>query len=176
MADEQRYRLKTKLPNGSEFEAEGSEAIVQALFEKFLEASQSASTSAKTPVSPGARTSDPDGTGDNDAKSAIMRRVFAEDQAGDISLLALPQTEARDADTLLMLLYGYQVLKGQQTVTVGALKQAAQKSGVQLERLDRVLAPYSAWVTKSGLKKGGRYGLNNQGIKKAEELVAGVMG
>jgi hypothetical protein len=175
MADDQKYRLKTRLPNGAEFEAEGSEAVVQALFEKFLAASQAASPSRDTKILPPRPPAEETPEEEKGEQSAISNRVFAQDKAGTLSLLALPKGENRDPDTVLMLLFGYHQ-KGQETVTVGVLKKAAQKSGVQLDRVDRVLAPYSSYVTKSGLRKGSRYGLNNQGLIKAQALVDGVMG
>jgi hypothetical protein len=169
---EEKYRLKTRLPNGAEFEAEGSEEVVKGLFDKFLQALKEASNRPDTVVLPADRIAR---AGPSTA-SQLLTRIFAEDNNGEISLRALPQTESRDADAMLLLLYGYQVLKGEQTVMAGKLKRSARQSGVVVDRADRTLAPHGTLITRAGSKKASKYGLNNQGVKKAEEILNGIMG
>jgi hypothetical protein len=174
---EDRYRLKTRLPNGAEFEAEGTEAVVQALFDKFLEASRGASPAPVKPI----RIADEE-SGDNRAIveepqiSPFLNRIVTKDKASEISLTALPKTQNRDADALLILLYGFQEILGRHAVTGVALKKAAKQSGIQLLRVDRLLGPYGDLVNVAGFKKGRRYGLNNQGVRKAQQIIEGIMG
>jgi len=75
-----------------------------------------------------------------------------------------------------VLLYGYDRIKDQHSVTGGTLKKAARQSGIQLDRVDRLIEPYGPLVNIAGFKKGRRYGLNNQGIRKAEDLLDQIIG
>jgi hypothetical protein len=56
--------------------------------------------------------------------------------------------------------------------------KAAQQSGLnRVERLDRALSPLiGPFVTAAGFKKGRRYGLTNPGIRRAEEILTGILG
>lgn len=101
----------------------------------------------------------------------VMDRVF-QSRGDSVSLLALP---GDPADALLVLLYGYAKLKSVNNVTGVSLMQAASQSGVQVPRIDRVIDSRSEFITSGGQRRGKRYGLNNRGMRRAEELITGLV-
>ncbi len=111
---------------------------------------------------------------DNKLERSLINRIFRVD--GEvISLRVLPKTEKAYADTLLLLLYGYSAIKGEHDVTAVRLAQAAKQTGIQVDRLDRTIAQNAQYVVRAGFKKGVRYGINNPGIRRAEELIAALL-
>jgi hypothetical protein len=178
------YRLKTRLPNGAEFEAEGSEETVRALFDTFLAAVRDSVTATprqpEEPSTPPASTAPPSPLTDEypgRVDASILNRLFVLAKDGSVTLRALPNTDNREGDSLLALLYGYQALKDDHAITGTELKKAARQSGVQIDRVDRVMAPYEGtWVTTAGFKKGRKYGLNNQGVRRAGAILTQIMG
>ncbi len=100
-----------------------------------------------------------------------MERVFDVDDEQRVSLNIIPKTENRDADALMLLLYGARVLAKQQDVNAGQLMAAARTSGLQLSRLDKTLATYGHFITEGGVRRGKRYGLNNQGVNHAKHVL-----
>lgn len=88
----------------------------------------------------------------------------------------LPKGQQKLADGLLLLLYGFRKLKQQEMVLSLDLMKAARQSGIQLPRLDRTLAKHKELVVEGGAGKGKRYGLNNLGITRAEEIMGGLLG
>ena len=106
---------------------------------------------------------------------SFLDRVFRVD--GEVvSLRAMPRTPKAQSDALILLLYGYSRIKNQHDVTAPRLAQAAKQTGIQTERLDRILAQNNGFVVKAGFKKGVRYGLNNPGMKRCEELLSSLLG
>jgi hypothetical protein len=164
------HRVRIKIGD-AEFEAEGSEESVKQQYADFLAAMAARPAATATPKqqAPGGTTPPPDGAGITDD---LMASVFKVD--GDlISLQFLPKGENVKADALMLLLYAYATLKNQQMVLGTQLVRAANQSGLGLERVDRSLDGYEGQnlVLKGGVRKGTKYGLNNQGKKKAEELL-----
>lgn len=109
------------------------------------------------------------------ASPELLGRVFLV-QGENISLRILPTGAKRDPDALLLIIYGYRALKGTTDVTGGRLAICARISGVQADRVDRIVAQHDQYVTKAGVKKGKRYGLNNPGVLYAEEQLAKLLG
>ncbi len=70
-----------------------------------------------------------------------------------------------------MLLYGYRALANQPDVNSGVLMQSARQSGLQLSRIDYPIAAHQQLITEGGLRRGKRYGINNQGVNHAEQLI-----
>ncbi len=165
------HRIKMKI-GVHEFDAEGPKELVTTQFEAFMAAvsSMPAGTPAQvnqlgtpiTPVTPG------------EASQAILDRVFSK---GDpVSLTALPSGDNAAANALLILLYGFLKISGDQTVTGTMLNKAAKKSGVNIDRLDRAISVYQPeFVLAAGAKKGRRYSLNNRGIMRAEEIIRTIV-
>jgi hypothetical protein len=163
------HKVRIKIGD-AEFEAEGSEESVKQQYADFLAAlSARASTSTPPPSPP-----PPNGAGAStgDVGTDLINRVFKID--GDlVSLQFLPKGENVNADALMLILYGYHALKNQQMILGTQLVRAANQSGLGLDRVDRSLDGYEGqnMVLKGGVRKGTKYGLNNQGKKKAEEML-----
>lgn len=83
----------------------------------------------------------------------------------------MPKTESREADTLLLVLFGYLVLQRPVEVKASELLVAAKPSGiVNVSRLDTILNKHISLVTRGGVKRGSWYALTNPGIAHAEKL------
>jgi hypothetical protein len=162
-----------------EFNAEGSEATVNEQYKKFLEVVAAVGLSQANEPPPGAD----NGFARQDVpalpqapSAAEMQRVFSEDGEGVISLRLLPKTDSRAADAVVMILYGFRALKSQIDVPAADLIQGLRQSGISLDRIDRVLAPYDQYVQRGGTKRGSRYALTNPGVSHAEKLVSEMFG
>jgi hypothetical protein len=104
--------------------------------------------------------------------------LFVRDEnAGLVSLKALPRGEDRDRDALLLILYGFKTLLGEDLVRVTQLKRALKQTGCSVDRIDRVAAKYieAGYVNKSGMNKGGRYSLTNRGVEYATSVASGLL-
>ena len=190
MADETLSKMKLKLGE-HEFEFEGDAETGREAYKAFLEAVRGAPSPSAPAPNPSADSAPPPPplppppTGSNGGagqpsgdvlENATLKRIFAERDAV-ISLLALPRTPNAEADGLLVLLYGYQQLKSSDYPVTGVrLMQAAKQSGIQVERIDRVISANEAYVLSAGQRRGKRYQLNNQGIVKAKEIISAIFG
>jgi len=190
-------RLKTKV-GSHEFEAEGGEEFVSALFKQFLSSVEhqvalpvAASTPAEVveptfgqkreQAEPQLLVESAKAAGTVDA--ARLEKIFRLDQKKhEVSLRFLPKTGKSEVpDSILLLVMGFLILLNIEEVSVMKLKQCAVQSGLKVERLDRhTLAILNRnWMLKSGLGKGGKYRLTNSGLavaeKLAEEMLAHVI-
>jgi hypothetical protein len=173
-------KVQVKIGN-AEFSAEGEQGVVQAQFEKFLEALQALGTGAVSGATAGGgpavsaeRGNGEPGIGPD--LEDLVKRVFA-DEARGLSLRVLPTGERAEGEALLLLLFGFFKLRGEANVLAGTLMTAARQSGVVIRRIDATLLQreFKDLVTQSGRKSGRRYGLNNRGIARAEELLGGIL-
>lgn len=174
---EDRHRVRFKVGN-IEFEAEGEADLVHQQFLQTIQAlkglpvaqivqvdAEAAGTAVQLP---------PDGEGGTKNGSTLddlVSRVLQIDGAGLVSLRLLPQTDKPEADALLLLLYGYQRLANIQPVLAIQLSKSARQSGLQLERIDRDIMKHKSLIGVGGAAKGRRYSLNNQGLRRAEEIL-----
>jgi hypothetical protein len=160
------YRVRIKIGT-AEFEAEGREELVKEHYEEFLDSfggSQPTGDVNQTTVIEQRKTS-------SEANGDLIKRGFLE-RDGLVTLLALPKGDEADADALVLLLYGYSVLKADDYPVTGVrLMQAAQRSGVQLDRIDRPIASREQYVLTTGFRRGRRYSLNNRGEQFAAQLL-----
>jgi hypothetical protein len=171
------HRIKIKLPNGAEFDAEGTAADVKAQYDAFLELMKAAPQ--VPPPKPtiqqpdnGNRTQSPtpplgDGPEPDDA---LMKRIFDISTDGLVSLKVLPRGDNAQAQGLLLLMYGYRRIAQNENPFAVTLARAATKSGIQYERLDRAMEPNTAFVRRGGVRRGATYTLNNQGIAHAAQI------
>lgn len=61
-------------------------------------------------------------------------------------------------------------------MTGSRLMKAAIQSGLQVDRIDRTLtSAIGPFVTTAGFKKGRKYGLTNPGIRRAEDILRGIL-
>lgn len=163
------YKLQVKIGQ-SEFSAEGPEEAVRQAYADFLAANAQVKTAALTPHTaagvPTLAVSTSTATPPEDA--ATLDRYFKRE--GDIiSLRHLPATPNRTADAAIVLIYGYMKMAGMEDVPVTKLNEGLRRSGLNLTRLDRELGVNHSLFRKGGQRSGGRYTLNNQGLKQAED-------
>ena len=162
-------KLRVKIGD-AEFEAEGSEESVKQDYAEFLGKLEELKKKPSTVNNAQNKIHLPIDLGEADPER--VSRVFkVEDDM--VSLTFLPRTENAQADALMLLLYGYLLLKEQQMVLGTQLTRAANQSGLGMDRVDRSLGQYEAenLVLKGGAKKGTRYGLNNQGKIRAQQIL-----
>jgi hypothetical protein len=178
MPDE--FKIAVKLGPEIEFNAEGPESLVRQAYNDFLEIAKQKREADETIKPLAAPTHESleyrqQDQPDNTTNQTFLHRVFRVD--GEVvSLRALPKTENANADAVLLLLYGYSVIKGQHDVSAVRLAQSARRSGVRADRMDRILAQSQGYVLRSGIKKGVRYGLNNPGLRRCEESIQNLLG
>lgn len=173
------YRLRIKIGN-AEFEAEGPEEAVKEQFEAFkrlVESSpQGVNTTVTRPSTAPSQTYEPIEALDSDD----LRRLYLFGKSGDsLSLAFPPQGEERHQQAVLLVLYGYKKLIGQDDVSVGVLKDSLEQSGFVIKRVDRLAFPLTkaGLVWKGGRKgKGGKYRLTNLGVSQAESLAKERLG
>jgi hypothetical protein len=180
-------KLRVKV-HDSEFEAEGPTATVNKQYEAFLEALDKVDSAKAESRELGDSKVTRDGlppaipTGQKNPvheqiDSALFRRIFAEN-GSVISLKALPKTDTAEADAILLLIYGYQVLRQSEYPVTGVrLMQAAKQSGLhQVDRIDRKIAAHEQYILTAGTRRGKKYQLNNQGVSHAEDIVRSLLG
>ena len=163
------YKLHVKI-GMNEFEAEGSEDTVKSDYRDFISALKG--PAAKNIISELASLGGiAPGNGGGDVatiEQRVLDRVFKKD--GDIvSLRHLPTTATKTADAAILLIYGFMKLGGLDEVPITKLNEGLRESGLSLVRLDRHLGVHQALYRKGGQKSGGRFTLNNQGVKRAED-------
>ena len=162
------YKLHIKLGE-AEFNAEGPQEIVQKAFEKFLAATEKVPASAPKPKDQHSDGSHKTGSLD----PAILNRAYTVDgRRKFVSLRVLPAEGPNKAsDAALLVLYGHQNLLQMVEVPVTRLKKGLRQSGIQVDRIDRIMAPHSHITQKGGTGVGGKYSLNNQGLIQAEGML-----
>lgn len=161
------HKLHVKIGQ-HEFEAEGQEQVVNEQYEKFLAA---VSTSPIQPPSIHTENKVQKVETRDGIAPELLERAFSVDNEGIVSLRVRPNTATRNADALVLILYGFRVLRQSSEVPVLAVMEAARQSGIQIERADRAIAPHNELVIRGGTRRGGRYGLNNAGVVHAENLL-----
>jgi hypothetical protein len=186
------YRMFVQTPSGAKFRAEGEVSEVREDAERFYKlfahlpaATATASAEGESPLNgnghqlelPPALAPAPAPAGEG-LDQVTLSRLFSKDQHGTVSLRALPHGDKSEADALVALIYGSAVMANEPQVTGSRLMKAAVQSGLhQVDRIDRSLASeIGKHVTTAGFKKGRRYGLTNPGIRRAEEILTGILG
>ena len=106
----------------------------------------------------------------------VLTRIFDLHEDGAVVLKLLPEGHDKEADALLLLLYGYHALKSEECVMATHLFRAAEKSGISLRRPINLCARNSRFVIRNGQRKGSNYALNSQGLAMAKEITARMLG
>lgn len=164
-------KLRANLTTG-EFEAEGPADWVAEQFERFRSEAKPSRPVHKPEPPPGQLQPPVHAPSSSGVDQAIIDRAFTlDDEKGIVSLSVLPKSANRDAEAILLVLYGFQVLRNTVNVPVMKLTAALNKSGVSIDRIDRSLGLHADKITKSGKKAGGIYGLNNPGVVEAEKIL-----
>jgi hypothetical protein len=164
------HKLRVKV-GPHEFEAEGTEDSVESLFNAWkalIEAPNRANeTAPKPPRNP---LEDPNLTPLID--SATGNALFTLDSGRQVvSLRVHPTGDSRNADALLLLVFGHRMV-GMDEVPVTKLKEAMALSGLRVERVDRAIDPHvrAGLLLKAGSGKGGKYRLSNTGLARVQVL------
>jgi hypothetical protein len=172
------YTLKIRLGN-AEFDGCGPEESIRADYILFLEAHKIcfsgngsvASQGTAPAAASGTQQSAPTDDSWTDPLEAAWDRAYLR-KDGKLSLHVLPTGKSANSDALLLLIYGFQSLLGLDAVPSVGLMDAAQQSGLRIDRVERNLTPdHRKLIIKGGNGKGTRYSLNNRGLKVAQELL-----
>jgi hypothetical protein len=170
-------KVKMKIGD-AEFEAEVPADSVQAMYDQFLGAlqnrGQKGTASAPAPkVENGANEQQRQPLlGGLD--EAVIARIFELRQDGIVALKVLPKGDDKDANALLLILYGYRRLKQEEDVLATQLLRAAEQSGIAIYRPAHALSGHERYIIRGGQRKGSTYALNNQGMAKAEEVATKI--
>ena len=148
-------RLRLKLPDGSEFEAEGSPEFVRAERMEFL-------SSPKTPAAaPAIRP--------GDQEPAIAWESIIERKGQNAYLRAKLPADKPQKDACLVLMAASQKLLHQPKPTAAQLAKWLRISGYPIQRMDRALQEAIAQgeILSSGSRRARRYELTGPGRIKA---------
>jgi len=176
---QQPHKLHVKIGE-SEFTAEGTEQVVKDQFDLFLMAiKHSVPQGAGSNGVPGAKAASTDPVGDLKRLPAEERvtldRIFNVDENDLVSLKAIPKGENSDADGLIVLLYGFLKMVQKDDIYAPTLMAAAKQSGIQAERMYRIMESVSQYTNTAGQKRGRRYSLNNKGLTRAGEIIQQIV-
>jgi len=170
----------------AEFSAEGPRDLVDRQYQQFLETLPKSEAQAKPkPATPSQRMLDRRVTVDKTGrltlhfKSPIDRSVLDAVYASTSARkLRLRVRHSEPGGSILLLLYGFRVRLGDPAVLSGDLLAAAQASGINIDRVDRVLGEFAArhhpdaeLIKSSGERRGKRYSLTKTGVVFVEQVL-----
>lgn len=159
-------RLKMRIGD-AEFEAEVAEDEVHPMYHQFL-----SMLGERRPPAGNA------GLAKSSRKAfdqSLPTGIFDLRQDGTIVLKVLPDGPDRNADAMLLLLYGYYLLKNEECVLATQLFRAAEQSGISLRRPAKECIRNGRYVVRNGQRKGSNYALNSQGLAVAKEIAAKIV-
>jgi hypothetical protein len=161
------FRIKSSL-HGNEFDGEGREEVVKEQYTAWLKA---ATNAPREKNDEGNKSPKSGNNKEHEPLNRMWDRAYM--RTDDcVSLHVIPKTETFNADSLLLLLYGFQTLNKRDTVSAGELLSAAKQSGLRIDRIDHWLrGQHGQYVIKGGNRRGSRYSLNNPGRTRAQELL-----
>jgi hypothetical protein len=166
------YRLKVRVGT-HEFEAEGSQEAVErqfALWREMIAAVPASTPELPSPPPPLTGGITPTGTATNIVLPGVFDKIFRRD-GRVITLTVLPAGDRREQDAALLILLGQQLYNGEEQVTGQTLLDGLKRSGLPIERADRMFGDYmDQYVLRSGIHRAVRYRLTNPGVTKAKEL------
>lgn len=168
MADPHKLRVKV---GAHEFEAEGTQESVTAQFEAW-KALISAPAQA-SPPKPSRLSQVVEEVRTKDGMIGATWDIYeVDDKRKLVTIKVHPTGDQRDADAVLLILWGYLKALQQSEVRVTQLMESMRVSGLTVGRLDRAIAPYrkEGFVLKGGKGKGGTYRLTHTGSTRAEDL------
>lgn len=168
------YKLQLKI-GPHEFSAEGPADVVKQDFEMWKVLIQS--TQAQIPPAPTVGNNNDTSVVNSITREQLERMFLIDDKRGMVTLRVLPRSQERDADALLLILFGYKLAKQLEEVGVTQLKPSMRQSGCMVDRLDQVASRYvrQGLLNKGGMGKGGRYSLTNSGLERAVSLMRDLL-
>jgi hypothetical protein len=156
-------RMKMKIGD-AEFEADVAEDRVQPMYDQFLgmleHRDQPAIGANGASAPPKIR------------NRALLEQIFEVRPDGTVILKLLPKGPDKEADAMLLLLYGFYLLKNDECVLATQLFRAAEQSGFSLRRPANEYVRNGRFVVRNGQRKGSNYALNSQGLAMAQEIAA----
>ena len=164
-----KHRLRVKIQE-NEFEAEGSETTVSALFAEFKNLVEKSRDAHSLPAP------------DQPPQQHPRLPLLFNDHASYISLRILPGSQkgplAQIAQSTLLLLFGHKELKNELKVSVLTLTKGLKYSG--FTTLKRLSNAYQALenqglAIKSGKGKGTAYAASDKGIQTAQEHIEEIL-
>lgn len=160
MASETPHRLKLRLPDGTEFEAEGSAEFVAAERRHFL--AERAPRASEGPAGSPETAQEPAWERITEAKGPV------------IQLRAKLPGEGSEHEACLILLAAARGLLRQAKPTAGQLARWLRASGYPVGRVDRAIADAIAQgeILASGTRRARRYELSGPGLAKGWRLAA----
>ena len=166
-------RIKIKIGD-NEFDAEGPVGVVQAQLKAFRDV---VSTIPRT-VPPQPPKNEQHGVNNKDDIGRIPHipiEKILHLSGRIVSLTALPKSAA---DAALLIMLGHKDLRNNVAVTGQEIGDGLDQSGRPVPRVDRVMdkALEEALVLKTGIKRGTRYRLTNQGLSKALNIAKELIG
>lgn len=173
------HKLRVKI-GPHEFEAEGSEPSVQEQFQSFkdLISTVQAAPPASSQTSELSSDTTKDESDTVDENSNNLQRklsiLFDHDaKRGLVTLRILRSGKERNAESFLLVIYGYYLLRNEEEVPVTKLKASLTQSGIGIDRLTKPATQYvnSKMILKIGKAKGGKYRLTNTGRAEAKKLL-----
>jgi hypothetical protein len=107
-----------------------------------------------------------------------LAKVFAADDKRGIVTLRIPVTGPHgQADAVILTLYGFLAVKGQDEIASTKLMQALEGAGKGVSRIDRPVAPYvrQGLLLQTGKGKGTKYRLTNTGVARARDILRPIL-
>ena len=176
-------RLKMKIGE-AEFEADVPENKVQPMYAQFLFMLERRNQTAVRPMGTDAKPHHQqaevivrDGSSAESLlgetfDQSLLSHIFDLREDGIVTLKMLPDGADKNADAVLLLLYGYHRLKNEECVLATELFRAAEWSGISLRRPAKELVRNGRFVIRGGQRKGSHYSLNGQGLAMATAIAA----
>jgi hypothetical protein len=168
-------KFSIELPNGAKFNVEGPADIVKDAYAAFL--ATTAATGSKRLSGAQER-----GDGDQvpvevgDLTDGQIDKMFLVNKEDVVSLRVQPKSSSPKADAILLVLLGYRAIRNLDMVPVSALLAGMKETGLPVGRIDKTLGPNMKYVNKGGTGRGNKYGLNNLGVVRAQEIVRATVG
>ena len=160
-------KMRFRLPNGEEFEAEGTREFIERERNYFL----TLIGQANAPALPAKTTlsdplSQPQQTSAGHTEQYMWERLLKED--GQILHLR-QKTKLEATQIALLLVAGARVLLHQTDYSALELAKSLKACGITGGRLDRILAPelHTGRLIAKGSKRGRTYSLSDEGFAKA---------
>jgi hypothetical protein len=159
-------RLKMKIGN-AEFEAEVAEDEVHLMYDQFLSMLRERTHTPERVVAGQTQRMTLD--------QRLPTGIFDHCQDGTIVLKMFPDGPDRSVNTMLLLLYGYYLLKNEECVLATQLFRAGEQSGISLRRAAKECLRNGRFVVRNGQRKGSNYALNDQGLAVAKQITAKLL-
>ncbi|MBI4677089.1 MAG: hypothetical protein HY748_05850 [Elusimicrobia bacterium] len=159
------HRIKIRLPDGSEFEAEGSPDFVERQRKEFLERRGFAGAALSSTAEPGEKHAAPAAP----AGPQISWETIAEPHGHTLQLRSKITGKGQEKDACLALLACSEKLLGLQKPTAALLAKWLRASGYPIQRVDRAVqdAVARGEILASGSRRARRYELTAPGRLKA---------